>query len=43
MLLVVFGNKAAIFPLFFWRPDSYPMAPSPITAVFCGVALGATA
>jgi multicomponent Na+:H+ antiporter subunit D len=37
LLLVVFGIKAAIFPLFFWLPDSYPMAPSPITAVFAGL------
>jgi multicomponent Na+:H+ antiporter subunit D len=37
MLLVVFGIKAAIFPLFFWLPDSYPMAPSPITAIFAGL------
>ena len=26
LLLVVFGIKAAIFPLFFWLPDSYPTA-----------------
>jgi multicomponent Na+:H+ antiporter subunit D len=37
MLLVVFGIKAALFPLFFWLPDSYPTAPSPITAVFAGL------
>jgi len=37
LLLVVFGIKAAIFPLFFWLPDSYPTAPSPITAVFAGI------
>jgi multicomponent Na+:H+ antiporter subunit D len=34
---VVFGVKAAIFPLFFWLPDSYPTAPSPITAIFAGL------
>src|SRR4029079_17161783 len=37
LLLVAFGLKAAIFPLFFWLPDSYPTAPSPITAVFAGL------
>jgi multicomponent Na+:H+ antiporter subunit D len=37
LLLVVFGIKAALFPLFFWLPDSYPIAPSPITAVFAGL------
>jgi multicomponent Na+:H+ antiporter subunit D len=36
-LLVVFGIKAAIFPLFSWLPDSYPTAPSPVTAVFAGL------
>ena len=37
VLLVVFGIKAAIFPLFSWLPDSYPTAPSPVTAVFAGL------
>jgi multicomponent Na+:H+ antiporter subunit D len=37
LLLVVFGIKAAIFPLFFWLPDSYPTAPTPVTAVFAGL------
>ncbi len=37
MFLVVFGVKAAIFPLFFWLPDSYPTAPAPITAIFAGL------
>jgi len=36
-MLVVFGVKAAIFPLFSWLPDSYPTAPSPVTAVFAGL------
>ena len=36
-LLVVFGVKAAIFPLFQWLPDSYPTAPSPVTALFAGL------
>jgi len=37
MLLVAFGVKAAIFPLFSWLPDSYPTAPAPVTAVFAGL------
>jgi multicomponent Na+:H+ antiporter subunit D len=37
LLVVVFGIKAAIFPLFFWLPDSYPTAPTPVTAVFAGL------
>ena len=37
LLIVVFGIKAAIFPLFFWLPDSYPTAPTAITAVFAGL------
>lgn len=37
LLFIVFGIKAALFPLFFWLPDSYPIAPSPITAVFAGL------
>jgi multicomponent Na+:H+ antiporter subunit D len=37
LLMVVFGVKAAVFPLFFWLPDAYPTAPSPITAVFAGL------
>ncbi len=35
--LVVFGSKAAMFPLFSWLPDSYPTAPTTITAVFAGL------
>jgi multicomponent Na+:H+ antiporter subunit D len=37
LLVVVFGIKAALFPLFSWLPDSYPIAPSPVTAVFAGL------
>ncbi len=35
--LVVFGTKAAVFPLFSWLPDAYPTAPTSITAVFAGL------
>ncbi len=37
MLLLAFGIKAAMFPLSFWLPDSYPTAPAPVTAVFAGL------
>jgi multicomponent Na+:H+ antiporter subunit D len=36
-LLLGFGIKAAVFPLAFWLPDSYPTAPAPVTAVFAGL------
>lgn len=34
MFLVVFGFKAAIFPLYFWLPGSYHAPPIPILALF---------
>ena len=37
VLLVAFGIKAAVFPLYSWLPDSYPTAPSLVTAVFAGL------
>lgn len=37
LLLVVFGTKAAIVPLHFWLPDSYPLALSKITALFAAL------
>lgn len=37
LLLVAFSVKAAVFPLSFWLPDSYPTAPAPVTAVFAGL------
>ena len=37
LMLVVFGIKAAIVPLHFWLPDSYPTAPAPVTAIFAGL------
>ncbi|GAA1959834.1 Na+/H+ antiporter subunit D [Amycolatopsis minnesotensis] len=36
-VVVVFGIKAALVPLHFWLPDSYPTAPAPVTAVFAGL------
>ncbi len=37
VLLVAFAVKAAVFPLSSWLPDSYPTAPSMVTAVFAGL------
>ena len=37
-LLVVFAAKAALLPLSFWLPDSYPAAPVPVSAMFGGIA-----
>jgi multicomponent Na+:H+ antiporter subunit D len=37
LFIVVFGNKAAIFPLHYWLPDVHPTAPSPISAMLSGV------
>ncbi|MCK7638390.1 Na+/H+ antiporter subunit D [Corynebacterium pygosceleis] len=37
VLLIAFGIKAAVFPLYSWLPDSYPTAPALVTAVFAGL------
>ncbi|MDY3126987.1 MAG: Na+/H+ antiporter subunit D [Corynebacterium sp.] len=37
VLLIAFGIKAAVVPLDAWLPDSYPTAPSLVTAVFAGL------
>lgn len=37
LLFTTFAIKAAVFPLSFWLPDSYPTAPAPVTAVFAGL------
>lgn len=37
LLFMGFGIKSALFPLFFWLPISYPVAPITITAVFAGL------
>lgn len=34
MLLVVFGVKAAVLPLFFWLPATYGAASAPVAALF---------
>lgn len=37
IFLVAFGIKAAVFPLFFWLPDSYHTPPVTIAAMFAGL------
>lgn len=37
MLLVAFGIKAAIFPLFFWLPVSYHTPPISVSAIFAAL------
>jgi len=37
LFLVVFGIKAAVFPLFFWLPASYHTPPVAVSAVFAGL------
>ncbi|MFN8643850.1 MAG: Na+/H+ antiporter subunit D [Candidatus Binatia bacterium] len=37
LLLVAFGIKAAIFPLFFWLPASYHTPPVAVTTLFSGL------
>lgn len=37
VLLLVFALKAAIFPVFFWLPDSYPVVPSGVNGFFAGL------
>ena len=37
LLLIGFGSKAAIFPLFFWLPASYHTPPPAVTALFGGL------
>ncbi|MBY5958205.1 hypothetical protein KUV50_08695 [Membranicola marinus] len=32
-----FGIKAALFPMYFWLPDSYHTPPTAVTAVFAGL------
>jgi multicomponent Na+:H+ antiporter subunit D len=37
LFMVAFGIKAAVFPLFFWLPDSYHTPPAAVSAVFAGL------
>ncbi len=36
-LLGVFGLKAGLFPLYWWLPNSYPILPAPLAALFAGM------
>ena len=37
LLMLVFGLKAGLFPLYYWLPNSYPVLPSPLAALFAGM------
>jgi multicomponent Na+:H+ antiporter subunit D len=37
LFLLAFSIKAAVFPLFFWLPDSYHTPPAAVSAVFSGL------
>jgi multicomponent Na+:H+ antiporter subunit D len=37
LLLIAFGIKAGIFPLYFWLPASYHTPPAVISAIFAGL------
>lgn len=37
LFFVVFGTKAAVFPLYFWMFRGYPLASTPVAALFGGL------
>lgn len=37
LFLIAFGIKAAVFPLFFWLPASYPTPPAAVSAILGGL------
>lgn len=37
LLLIAFGIKAGVFPLYFWLPASYHTPPAAVTALFAGL------
>ena len=41
-VLIGFGTKAGIFPMYTWLPDTYSEAPSPVSAMLSGVLVNCT-
>lgn len=37
MIVLVMLVKGGVFPLYFWLPDSYPLLPAPLAALFGGI------
>lgn len=37
LLIIVFGLKAGLFPLYYWLPKSYPILPTPVAAFYAGM------
>jgi multicomponent Na+:H+ antiporter subunit D len=37
ILMIVFALKAGVFPLYYWLPNSYPILPSPVAALYAGM------
>lgn len=37
LLLLVFGLKSGLFPLYYWLPNSYPILPAPVAALYAGL------
>jgi len=41
-VLIGFGTKAGVFPMYSWLPDTYSEAPSPVSAMLSGVLVNCT-
>ncbi len=41
-VLIGFGTKAGIFPMYSWLPDTYSESPSPVSAMLSGVLVNCT-
>lgn len=37
LMLLVFGLKSGVFPLYYWLPGSYPIMPAPTAAFYAGM------